>query len=85
MRSKIAGMLVLAMVVALGVNAVGLAGERAGLVQSGENYLKGKKVSLMVKSQTAMFWVLMMNKATEMAKEMEFELEILAPSTPNSS
>lgn len=82
MRARNSVLIVLVAAIILSACGAGFAGDQFG---SGKNHLKGKRVGLMVKSQTAMFWVIMMNRAAELAKEMGFELEILAPTTPNSN
>ena len=47
--------------------------------------LAGKKIALLVKSQTNIFWVQICNRAQELSDELGFELQILAPTTANSN
>ncbi|MCD8082393.1 MAG: sugar ABC transporter substrate-binding protein [Clostridiales bacterium] len=52
---------------------------------SAENYLEGKRITLLLKSYTHMFWVESANEATMLAEQYGCDLEILAPTVANSN
>jgi len=49
------------------------------------NYLKGKKVTVLLKSYTHMFWIEAANEAKALGEEYGCEVEILAPTVANSN
>lgn len=56
----------------------------AGLSEDFAN-LKGKKIDVLLKSYTHMFWVEAANEAKELGEKYGAEVEILAPTTSNSN
>ena len=50
-----------------------------------ENWLKGKKVDVLLKSYTHMFWVEAANEAKQLGEEYGCDVEILAPTVANSN
>lgn len=57
----------------------------AGELDTAENYLAGKKIAVLLKSYTHMFWVEAANEAKLMADRYGCEVEILAPTVANSN
>ena len=54
-------------------------------VDTSTNYLEGKKIAVLLKSYTHMFWVEAANEAELMAEQYGCEVEILAPTVANSN
>ena len=54
-------------------------------VDTSTNYLEGKKIAVLLKSYTHMFWVEAANEAELMAEQYGCDVEILAPTVANSN
>ena len=54
-------------------------------IDTSENYLEGKKIVVLLKSYTHMFWVEAANEAEMLADQYGCEVEILAPTVANSN
>lgn len=84
MKKKVLGM-VLGMSMLASMFSVCVCAEEATESAAVENYLEGKKITMLLKSYTHMFWVEAANEAEALGEEYGCEVEILAPTVSNSN